>query len=198
MDPSQFTNQIALFSQVEQLVATNENLGELKTLNENLVKLVGDGSKSTNDSINKLIDLTKSVNPGVYYVGRSVEAEGNKTEIKNGYAPITFKTDKPADSVRVNVKDEQGKLVATINLSDVDGHKELVWDGTGSDGQRRTSGVYTFEVAAFKSGSPVTVKTYTSGVVDGAEFDGDKAQLTIGSLTVDSSKVVAVREQLGV
>lgn len=195
LETNEFTNQLAMFSQVQQTVEMNTNLEKLQDLNVNLANLFGENSTKTLESLQQLVELNKAVNPGVYYVGRYVEAEGNQTEISNGYAPMAFKLKSDANSIRINVKDDQGRLVQTLNLTGKEGHQIAMWDGTDNTGAKRTSGKYTFELAAFNDGTAVESTSYTSGTVTGAEFGGDQAKLIVGNnIKINVSDVVSIRE----
>lgn len=198
METNEFTNQIVAFTGVEQAVSTNENLktliGEMTSLNE----AFGAGNEETSTTLSQLIDLTKLSNPAVFYIGKAVEAEGNYTELKDGKANLLFRTEEPAETVQIKVKNAEGKVVFSTTVHDVKSELNYEWDGSSDSGADQEDGIYTFEVTATKAGEDgadvaVSTKTYTTGVVQGAQFTGEDALLSIGDIYVSLSKISGVR-----
>jgi len=194
MDTKEFTNQIVAFSEVEQSVATNENLENLLTQNQGLTDAVNSGTEQALESLNSLLDLSKLSNPAVAYVGRVIEAEGNITQLKDGQAPIVFQTAEPASAVRVTISDEEGQAIRQIDLANVTDRTQLVWDGLDQEGNQMPEGIYTFSVdAVAEGGQEVETKSFLLGRVDGAEFYDGEAVLQVGEVFVPLSKISAIR-----
>jgi flagellar basal-body rod modification protein FlgD len=194
-DNTEFTNQLALFSSVEQAQKSNDNLSKLQDQISNLSTTLTGSSADSLSALNSLVNINKAVNPSIYYVGRMVDVKGNQTEIAGGGAPITFALDKDADKVTIAIKDADGRIVQSVDMgAATKGRTAVYWDGTDNTGTKRTSGVYSFSVIATSTGTPVAATPYTSGLVDGADFSGDAAKLSIGKLNVNMSDVVAVRD----
>lgn len=196
MDTNEFTNQIVAFSEVEQSVATNENLESLIKQNEAMSDSLTENSEKTLQSLTELVGLNKLSNPAVFYVGKIVEAEGNILQLPaTGGAKAVFQLEKDAKTVKVTIKDAEGTVVRTVTMNDVSaGRGEYNWDGFNSGGQRQEEGLYTFTVEAVtESGQTVASKTYVYGRVDGAEFYDGESVLQIGDIYVPLSIVSAVR-----
>ena len=111
MDGQEFAAQLAQFSSLEQLINLNEGVGH----NAQLSSLLAQG-----------------VNSGVAagLIGQEIEANGNGIEFNGSDVPLFYELGDDAANVTIEIKDELGAVVRTIELTDVtEGEHELVWDG---------------------------------------------------------------------
>lgn len=174
MDTNQFTQQLVQFTSVEQQLKTNEFLQAMLQSTQN----------ATNSN-------------AVTYVGKTVTASGATTELRDGKAIWVFKIDKPAENSTVTIKDENGNVVYTEQLSLKAGTDDLVWDGTRSDGNKVTSGKFTVTIdARDANGAYVPVTTELMGVVDAVDLSGSEPLLVIAGLRVPISAITSVGGQI--
>lgn len=124
MDATQFVQQTATFSQVEQLVKSNVALDALKS--------------SLGSTLSRL---------DIGYIGKTVEASVDRfafdgTNMRMAYAASG------AQTVTITITDQDGVPVRTINGIPGSGRQELVWDGTRNDGSKAGAGDYSIKIAA--------------------------------------------------
>jgi|NOAtaT_6_FD_contig_81_949248_length_2973_multi_3_in_0_out_0_2 flagellar basal-body rod modification protein FlgD len=126
-DTNQLTQQIATLSQVEQQLKTNENLE----------KLVGMYSATQYNSV-------------VSYIGKKIEAEGDAGALKNGRASFSYNLSGAANDVKLIIRDRDGNLVRTDNISTIRnaGGHTYNWDGKDNQGNVAGEGEYTLTVEA--------------------------------------------------
>ena len=175
MDTTQMTNQLAMFSQVEQQAGTNSRLDKLIAAQP-----------------------TSSLNSAVGYIGHTIQANGDSVVLSGGSAQIAYSMPSSASSVSINILDSNGVLVNTISGSTSDaasGVHQISWDGTNSSGSTVADGTYTVSVSATDStGSTTNIVPVarTVGKVTGIESGSSGTVLDIGGLQVNMSDVLAV------
>ena len=173
MDSSQFTQQLAQFAGVEQSINTNSKLDQLVAL-----------------------QTTNQLNGAVGYIGKSVEVVTDQLLLKDGSAKITYGLGDNAASNVINIINEAGVAVRTINGETAAGRHELTWDGRDSSGNQLPDGVYGFIVAAADSeDQPVDVITASIGKVTGVEIVDNLVTLNIGALGAPFDAIFAVRDE---
>ena len=173
-DTNQLTQQIATLSQVEQQINTNSNL-------------------------QKLISLfnTTTMNSVVGYIGKQVEAAGDKGVMQNSKASFVYNLEKDAQTVDLQILDVTGKEVLKASGTKVAGRNEVLWDGKDGEGNQLADGTYTIKVTA-KDAAGADVKTTTStvGVVSSIDTKDGATVLTMGDVTVSLDKVLSVRQAI--
>ena len=173
MDTTQMTNQLAMFSQVEQQAGTNSRLDKLIAAQP-----------------------TAGLSSGVSYIGRSIEANGNAIQLSNGAANITYDMPSTATSVRIDILNSAGSLVKTIAGSGTSGTQRTTWNGQDSSGNALADGTYTVSITATTNGSDSTAivpVARTTGTVSGVETNGTDTVLNLGGTQVKLSDVLAIR-----
>lgn len=170
----EFTNQLVLFSQVEQQLDTNKNL-------EKMVDFYSRGQ----------------IDNAVNYIGKTVDAKGSAGALVGGEAAFVYDLPPGTYSATVTVLNNAGQAVFTGNGSTLTGKNLVTWDGTNSfTGNKERDGIYTIAVNAKDAqGNKLESKTYTSGVVTEAEQDPDTGEMSliIAGTKVKLSDVKAVR-----
>jgi flagellar basal-body rod modification protein FlgD len=169
MDTNAFTQQLVQFSSVEQQLKTNDFLSALVTANSN--------SAQSN---------------AVSYIGKTVTAEGTRSELAKGRAVWNFAL-ADAANVKLTIRDAAGNIVYT-EQGDLDaGAGTFEWNGTGNDGSKAPDGTYTINMAGTDAeGRNVTITTQFAGVVTGVDFTGSEPVLLIGASRVNLSGVTSV------
>lgn len=170
-DTEQFTDQLAQFSQVEQLINVNEKLDEMK---EN-------AEASENN-----IDANS-------FVGKTVTATVTSMTIDDGsVTPGFYEVDMPAE-VMVYVYDANGTKVATLSEGEVDAGSYLIsWDGTDDQGNNLDDGEYSYVVMADHGDGYEEVESHLSGTVDAVSYQKGKGYLVVSGLLVDPENVTTV------
>jgi flagellar basal-body rod modification protein FlgD len=171
MDTTAMTNQLAMFSEVEQQAGTNSRL-------------------------DKLIAASPggSLGSSVSYIGHTVEASGDQVALSSGTATIAYSLPSAGASATVEILNSSGSVVTTLTGSATSGTQQVTWDGTDSSGSTVADGAYTVSVSATdSSGKAITPTTYTSGTVTGVETSGSETLLDLGNgLQVSTSNVLAI------
>ncbi|HAR34223.1 MAG TPA: flagellar hook capping protein [Desulfobacter sp.] len=170
-DTNQFTDQLAQFSQVEQLINANDKLDEMVT-----------GIKGTK----KNVDANS-------FVGRTVTATVTSMTIDNGAVTSGFyEVDKPAEVI-VYVYDANGTKVASLSQGEVKAGSYLIsWDGTDDAGNSLENGEYSYVVMANSGDGYKEVKSHLSGTVDAVSYQNGKGYLVINGVLVDPEDVTTV------
>ncbi len=173
LDVNQFTNQLVLFSGVEQQIATNENLEKL---------------------IN--FQTSSQLSGAVGYIGKTVDAKGNAGELVNGLAGFSYELDAAAATVTVVITDAASRAVFSGQGTTFQGKNLVSWDGTNAfTGAKEADGTYFVNVLAKNSaGETITSRTMTTGRVSGAEMKDGEMVLTVAGTYVKLADVKAVRD----
>lgn len=170
MDSTQFTQQLVEMTGVQETIATNQNLAQLLTINEN---------SQTANLVN--------------YIGTTVTANGDTTSLNNGKANWQYQLPSAAQSVTLSVTDSAGKQVFTQAGTTNAGSNTFAWDGTNLSGTKEPDGIYTLSITAKDAnGNPITATTQISGQVTGIETDSGQQFLNIGSSKIEPSAVLTV------
>jgi len=174
LDTHEFTNQLVMFSSVEQLVQQNKNLESLVTLQQNSVAL---GS--------------------VEYIGQIIEANGNQTQLENSVAKTTYFLPKNALTTRLNVSNSSGDVVFSRDLPTSAGIHTFQWDGHNNQGIQQPDGAYTLTITAKDTSDKVIPHDQTVfGTVTGVQFENGNAILLMGQTPVPLSDINGVEEKL--
>ncbi|MDX9964319.1 FlgD immunoglobulin-like domain containing protein [Desulfobacter postgatei] len=170
-DTNQFTDQLAQFSQVEQLINANDKLDEMVT-----------GVKGTEEDV----DANS-------FVGLTVTATATSMTIDNGAVTSGFyEVDEPAEVI-VYVYDANGTKVASLSQGEVEAGSYLIsWDGTDDEGNSLDDGEYAYEVMANSGDGYKEVQSHLSGTVDAVSYQNGKGYLVIKGVLVDPEDVTTV------
>lgn len=176
MDSNQMTQQLVQFAMAEQAIGTNSRL----------------------DKMVKMQESTTMTN-NLYYLNRAVQYEGNSFDYVSGMesADISYKLEKNAKSVNIDIMNDSGTVVRTLKGEIGGGTKhDIAWDFKNTSGETVPEGAYTFRVTpkGVSEDDLIEYKPYTFAVVTGVDFDqasGD-AILRSGARTVNVSDVIGV------
>lgn len=174
MDSAEFTQQLVMFSQVEQQIQGNQYL-------ESLILATNQNSQVQ----------------ALGYIGQEVQYVGSSTGVlQNGELKIRYATKEPAAEMTIQFVDSTGKIVRTIKTDPADGPTDFVWDGKDDNGQQLDDGIYTVKVAA-TNGQDATVDTVLGiyGTVNGVNSTGDEITLSIGDYVLGLDNVIKVMEK---
>jgi flagellar basal-body rod modification protein FlgD len=171
MDTAQFTEQLVMFSSVEQALATNQKLDQL-------IALQG------GDRLSEAANL----------IGKQVNADGVSAALQNGEARIAYDLQANAEEVRILLMDQSGQIVRDLKGSAAAGPHEIVWDGTDGNGVRLPDGEYGLQViSADADGNPVPLAQGLAGIVTGVRLENDAIVLSLGSVDLRLDDVLSIR-----
>lgn len=174
MQNTEFTSQMAQFSQLEQLYNVNTNLGTM-----------AQASLSANNA------------QAVSLIGKEVKAAGNSLEVKGGkVSEMAFSLPENAATATVSISDAKGNVVATIDTGAKDmGDNTVTWDGHDAAGQPVASGTYTFSVSAHNlAGDSITADTYMRGTVKSVSIQNGVSYLNLGNTKIQLGDVMEVSQ----
>lgn len=172
LDSTQFTEQLATFTGVEQQINTNKRLDQLLGL-----------------------QAMTQVSAAVDYIGKTVEANGNKVMLQDGQASLTYSLAGNSAATEILIVNEQGDTVRTLQGSKDAGSHSLDWDGKTNNGARLPDGVYSVQVRAVdQDGKTVSSSLATSGRVTGIDAGAEGLNLLIGKLSIPIDNIFAVHE----
>ena len=170
MDGTEFTAQLAQFSQLESTMQSQKSLEEIKTLMQE--------SAST--------DVES-------YIGKEVIAEVDAIEVAGGKAVGGFYTLKEGASVTVNIYDDKGSKVRSVLVGQQEpGSFPIEWDGLYADGKQVADGSYRFDVVAVNGSGVQAVETTVQGAVDGVIYSNGKTYLQVAGTFVDPDSLLKV------
>jgi flagellar basal-body rod modification protein FlgD len=172
LDSNQFTQQIVQMTGVEQQLATNDLLKKL------------------------VANTTSGVATAVSLIGKEVRAEADVAALKDKKAEWTYKLERAATDVKLEVLDAKGRIVATSAVADAKaGENKFTWDGKTSGGALLADGIYSLRVSAKDgSGSVVPSKIFADGLVTGVEQADGGTLLTINGAQIPWEKLVTIRQ----
>lgn len=171
MDTTEFTNQLVSFTQVEQQIATNQNLEKLIALQP-----------------------SSGVTAALGYIGMEVEAAGAALWFDGTPATIGYTLPAGVHTARIDLLDATGRPVYSKDVPAKAGADSLTWDGKMTDGRTAGEGVYTIRVVATdQAGKPLEATTTIRGTVTGIETTNGTPTLMVGDLPIAIDKVTAAR-----
>jgi flagellar basal-body rod modification protein FlgD len=157
MDSSTFTQQLVMYSQVEQQINTNTNLQNLITQG--------------------------TTNLGAYatsYLGKAVSITNGNASLAGGTANWTYNLDTTASSNTLTVTDANSKVVYSGNGETGTGVHQFSWNGKDNNGNQLDDGTYTLTVTAKAlDGSGVTSHVASAGVVSEIDMTSGTPQLLL-------------------
>lgn len=176
MDGQEFAAQLAQFSSLEQLIGIGDTLAD-------------------NGAVNGL--LAQSINSGVAagLIGKEVEAEGHDVFVAEGeVTKMRFELGDAATSLTIDVKDESGQIVRTIDLGQRGkGEHQFNWDGKDADGNDVANGKYSIEInAADANGNDVISRAFMRGEVDRVTFGPEGILVWVGQTSIALGNIRSV------
>ncbi len=171
MDNTQMVQQLATFSQLQQLEGINSRM---------------DQSIQMNQSMNNTMMME--------LVGKRVTVLGNEVEIRDGEPSRSLVRTVEAGSGVAKIYNSAGQLVRTVeNLSIEPGFTEIQWDGKNDSGEKLPDGEYTIEVQAERAGGGfMSVAMFQSGIVETIQFDNNFQTIIVNGAKYSPAEIVEV------
>ena len=170
MDSNQFTQQLVMYSQVEQQIQGNTHL---KTL-------ISQGQSS-------------AAAMATDYLGKRVSITNGQGSLSNGAANWTYNLSGDAQSANLTVTNSSGKVVFTGPAEKKAGNHAFVWDGKDNNGNELADGAYKLTVTAGDAaGAPVSTAVATAGTVNQIDMTGSTPQLLVGHMQISLGDIAAI------
>jgi flagellar basal-body rod modification protein FlgD len=170
MDSNQFTQQLVMYSQVEQQIGTNDNL---KTL-------ISQGSSNAGTM-------------AAGYLGKKVSVTTGNASLAGGSANWTYNLSGNAANTQLSVSDANGKIVYSTPGQTTSGNSSFTWDGKDNNGNQLADGTYKLTVtAADAAGNEIKNTVASAGTVAQIDMTVSPPKLVVGSMEVDLSDIAAV------
>lgn len=177
MDSKEFTNQLVMFSQVEQSINQNKNL-------EKLLAMFATQQNSNN----------------LNFIGKIVDVDDNQIELQQGGSGFwSYELPAGTANVKYNILNSAGKVVRTVTSVAPDGgfpkgRIELAWDGKDGSSNALPAGKYKLEVVSKDAGGKTIdgTKVYARGYVSSLDTMDGEQYLVVGGNKYLPSKVVSV------
>jgi flagellar basal-body rod modification protein FlgD len=173
MDSNEFTQQLVMYSQVEQQIDTNSKLDSLISLSGN-----------------------QTSNLAMSYLGKNVVLSDGTGQLYGGTADWTYGLANSAQSTTLTIKDADGNVVYSKTAATADntaGTHDFKWDGTKNNGETASAGLYTLTVSATAADGTAIKTSIASKVgVTGVDLSGSSPQLIVGTGEVPLSSVSLV------
>lgn len=150
MDGTEFTSQIAQFSQLEQTIQGNSYLQKLTESRDYGLQALAVGT-----------------------IGREVLMPGSSGELSSGEMTFGFKLGERAGQVDIEILDASGRTVRTLDGETTSGAHTVTWDGTDDDGNQLADGAYRLRITATGlEGDKLATDLFTYGLVTEVTNDG--------------------------
>lgn len=177
MDSAEFTSQLVQFANVEQAIATNENLEKLLDMNSH-----------------------SEISNAASYIGKYVEAKGDSSRLQNGVAAFSYDLDAPAFEVEIVIKNDAGRIVYKGAGPTDAGKNDVLWDGTSNvdgSGDMMPPGTYHLSVVAKDARQErVEATTYSTGFISAVDIVDGQAVYRIGDIELSLDDIRSVRDPM--
>jgi flagellar basal-body rod modification protein FlgD len=172
MDTTQFTQQLAMFANVEQTSNVNTNMKSLITLTQ--------GSQAA---------------AAVAYIGKTVQVDNPTASMaQGGQVDFTYSLSGQSNATALVVTNSLGRPVFAGPGETGAGSHTFSWNGKDTNGNALPAGNYTLTVAAADSNSKdVPVVVGSMGKVQGVDSSSGTLNLIVNGIEVPFTKVVSVQ-----
>ena len=167
-----FTAQLAQYSQLEQLMNLNDSMESM--------------AKAFQDDVD---------GDGVSYIGKEITGYIDSMQVSKGTVTSGFYSLSSAAEVIVEVYDADGNKVDRLLEGQKSGGGQLIaWDGTDAAGESVDDGTYTYKVYADYGDGFEEVTTTVTGTVDGITYNDGTPYLVVQGVLVALDDVTSVTE----
>lgn len=172
MDSAQFTQQLVMYSQVEQQINANTKLDSLIS--------------ATN---------ANQASSAIGYIGMQVDAPGNSFAYSGKPVALSYALPSNAAAATVTITDQNGNVVLSQKANTQAGTYNFTWDGKDANGAAVANGTYNITLSASDSNkTAINGTTGVPGIVDGVETDSGTVYLTVNGTKVAESNISNVKK----
>jgi flagellar basal-body rod modification protein FlgD len=170
MDSNAFTQQLVMYSQVEQQIDTNTNLKSL----------ISQGTANAGTM-------------AAAYLGKKVSVTNGNASLLGGAANWTYNLGAESSATTLNITDSKGRTVFSTTGETDAGNHTFAWDGKDANGNQLDDGTYTLTVAAIDSANnKITTSVASAGTVGQIDMTGGTPKLVVGTMELDISDIAAL------
>lgn len=170
MDSNAFTQQLVMYSQVEQQINTNTNLKSLITQGTSNAAAMTTG-----------------------YLGKKVSIVNGNAPLIGGSASWTYNLGGPAATTELMVTDANGKTVYTATGEMGAGNHSFAWNGKDNGGNQLSDGAYKLTVTATDAaGGKIDSNVASAATVTQIDMTGSTPRLIIGTMEIDLADIAAI------
>ena len=170
MDSNAFTQQLVMYSQVEQQINTNTNLKSLITQGTSNAAAMTTG-----------------------YLGKKVSIVNGNAPLIGGSANWTYNLGGPAATTELMVTDANGKTVYTATGEMGAGNHSFAWNGKDNGGNQLSDGAYKLTVTATDAaGGKIDSNVASAATVTQIDMTGSTPRLIIGTMEIDLADIAAI------
>jgi flagellar basal-body rod modification protein FlgD len=170
MDSNQFTQQLVMYSQVEQQIDTNSNLKNL----------IAQGT-------------TQAGAMATTYLGRKVSVTNGLASLSDGAANWTYNLPATAAATTLTVTNASNQVVYTGAGETKAGNNSFAWNGKDNNGNALPDGAYKLTVDAKDSAAnAIGASVASAGLVGQIDMSSGTPLLVIGSMEVGVADIAAV------
>jgi flagellar basal-body rod modification protein FlgD len=170
LQPYELAAQLAQFTSVEQLTNLNNSVTQQ-------LQAIAGSTLATQSSL------------GASLLGRQVVTAGNQFAVPaSGQSSVVVDVGGAGGSATLTVEDAAGNPLATVPYGQIAGGRQTLALPA------LVPGTYQYALSVKDAnGGDVPVTTYTTGVVDGVQFQDGKPVLQMGGITVSLDQLVEVQ-----
>ncbi|HKQ44297.1 MAG TPA: flagellar hook capping FlgD N-terminal domain-containing protein [Rhizomicrobium sp.] len=170
MDSNEFTQQLVMYSQVEQQIDTNTHLKAL----------IGQGTSNA-----------AAMTTG--YLGKKVSITNGNASLTAGTATWTYNLAAAAYTNELTISDANGRIVFTKPGDTTIGNHSFTWNGKDASGNKLPDGAYKLTVtAADSNGTAITNSIASAGTVTQIDMTGNEPRLIVGNMEIGLGDIAAV------
>lgn len=170
MDSNQFTQQLVMYSQVEQQIQSNANLKTLIAQGQSSAGAMATG-----------------------YLGKQVSVTNGLASLSGGAASWTYNLSASASAANLTITNASGKVVYAGAAQTPAGNHTFAWDGKDNNGNTQPDGAYKLTVTANDAaGTAITNSVASAGTVNQIDMTGASPQLVIGNMAIGLGDIAAV------
>jgi flagellar basal-body rod modification protein FlgD len=173
VDNEKMAQQMAMFSQLEQSVTTNQYL-------EKMLAKQGDDQQLAFSMIGKTVAVDKAA----------------LFHSKMEPSQFTFNLPQDAAELKIEILNDAGETVKTLPMEGrSQGEVKVRWDGMTDDGQAAGTGRYFYKVdAKGLNANPITIDSKIEGKVSGITRAGGETFLLVGDQRIRMNEVNSVKD----
>lgn len=174
-DPTEFTSQLAQFSELEQLFNLNDSMEQLATAQNNSERL-----------------------SALSMIGKEILVEGSSFQLGEDVAEIGYRVDGKATDITLYIQNSLGQRVATLHGDDfTEGNHFISWNGQGVNGEHLPPGSYEIVINAQGSadGEKANVSSLVRNKVTGVDLSDTGALLVTQAGEYSVTSIHGVYEQ---